>query len=615
MTNALRPYAVPALLLGVMFGLMLSSSWSDSAIIDELAHVPAGYSYLFLRDYRLNPEHPPLAKLIAALPLAFTNVKFPIDVKSWAEDVNGQWDQGRIFLYEAGNDPDAILRLMRLPLMLLAVLLGWVIWSWTRGRFGVGTANLALFFYALSPTVIAHARFVTTDLAASFGFFIGIVAFIRFLESPTAGRALLAGLAFGTAQLLKFSLVLLVPIYALMLLAWVASRVDRSWPARLRLLAALSAKAVIIAVVAVALIWLVYAYAVWNYPPERQLRDAEFILTSFASRQAAEFDLALIQSDALRPLGQYLLGLFMVLQRAAGGNTQYFLGDVSAAGDTRYFPLLYLAKEPLALHVLTLTALWLAGRRVIASAQKRPASILAWINRRFPECSALAFIAVYWASSLSSTLNIGVRHVLPTFPFIYILVSKEIVAWLRFWPAVEAKSWRERLRSAWRIHVAPVPRQLFVGAMAAWLAASVLATHPYELSYYNELAGGTDRGYRIGVDSNYDWGQDLKRLAAFAEKNNVQNIALDYFGGGSPGYYLGGIFEPWWSAKGYPPRGGWFAISATFQMGAYGTPVKGFTRRPEDSYEWLKPFRPVARAGTSIFIYQLPPEPPPGLAE
>ena len=91
---------------------------------------------------------------------------------------------------------------------------------------------------------------------------------------------------------------------------------------------------------------------------------------------------------------------------------------------------------------------------------------------------------------------------------------------------------------------------------------------------------------------------------------------MDYFGGGNLKYYLGSNFEPWWSARGYPPApmvpsgpaGGprWFAISATFQQGAFGKPVPGFDRKSEDSYEWLKSYEPVARAGKSIFIYKLP---------
>ncbi|MEK9147959.1 MAG: glycosyltransferase family 39 protein, partial [Patescibacteria group bacterium] len=348
----MRAYLIPIIPLGIMFILMLGSSWNDSAIIDELAHIPAGYSYLALRDYRLNPEHPPLIKDLAALPLLFTRVSFPTNVPSWSDDVNGQWTQGAIFLYEAGNNPDVILRLMRLPMMILAVFFGWLLWFWARRNFGEPVAHLALIFYSFSPTFITHSRFVTTDLAAAFGFFIGLAAFLKFLDQPSAKNMLLAGLAFGTAQLLKFSLILLLPIYGVLLVAWALSRVHLDWNERAKLFFRLLVKIIVIVIVAIALIWLIYAYHVWNYPAERQYRDAEFILGSFRFRSWVTFDLWLIQSDFLRPLGQYFLGLFMVFQRAAGGNTQYFLGEVTAAGSRIYFPMLYLLKESLALHIL-----------------------------------------------------------------------------------------------------------------------------------------------------------------------------------------------------------------------------------------------------------------------
>lgn len=605
-----RERILAAGLLGLMLALMLASAWDDSAVMDELAHVPAGYANLFLRDYRLNPEHPPLAKMLAALPLAFTGVRFPTDVPSWTQDVNGQWAQGAIFLYEAGNDAERILRLMRLAGMGLAVLFGWLLWRWVRRHFGERVALLTLFLFALSPTFLAHSRYVTTDLAAAFAFFIGVTAFLKFLANPSGRNVLLAGFAFGLAELLKFSLILLVPLYGLLLIAWAAAKVHLAWRDRIRLLALTLPKTLAIAAIGVAVIWIAYAYAVWNYPQDRQLRDAEFILASFGNRPLAEFDLRLIGHDFTRPIGHYLLGLLMVIQRSAGGNTQYFWGEVSAAGNRLYFPLLYLFKEPLALHILTAIALAFATRRVLRAPLRSPATALLWIRDHFAEFAAMVFIVVYWASSVSSTLNIGVRHVLPTFPFIYLLVSREIVAWLRPWRGERVGNRWQQLLRFYRIHIASLPRYLAVSGLLAWQAASVIIAYPYFLPYYNALGGGTAGGWRIAVDSNYDWGQDLKRLASFAAAHGIPQIAVDYFGGGSPRYYLGEKFEPWSSARGYPSGIGWFAVSATFQMGAYGEPVKGFIRRPEDSYEWLKPFRPMARAGKSIFIYQLPEKSP-----
>src|SRR3989338_6477717 len=125
------------LILGMMFVLMFFSSVGESAIMDELAHIPAGYSYLTQKDYRLNPEHPPLAKDLAAFPLLFLNLNFPTGAKAWSEDINGQWDMGRIFLYESGNNPDEILFWSRLPMMLLTLFFGCLIFSFSRKIDGV----------------------------------------------------------------------------------------------------------------------------------------------------------------------------------------------------------------------------------------------------------------------------------------------------------------------------------------------------------------------------------------------------------------------------------------------------------------------------------------------
>src|SRR3990167_369112 len=118
------------LLLALMFALMFFSAWNESATMDELAHIPAGYSYLSQKDYRLNPEHPPLIKDLAALPLLFLDIKFPTDHPSWKNDVNGQWSFGSVFLYESGNDADKIIRLARLPIMFFTVLFGWLFFQW-----------------------------------------------------------------------------------------------------------------------------------------------------------------------------------------------------------------------------------------------------------------------------------------------------------------------------------------------------------------------------------------------------------------------------------------------------------------------------------------------------
>ncbi|MDO8600927.1 MAG: phospholipid carrier-dependent glycosyltransferase [bacterium] len=612
-------------ILFLMFILMVASAWNESAIMDELPHIPAGYSYVRYQDYRLNPEHPPLIKDLAALPLSLMQPNFPRDTEFWRDDVNGQWDQGRVFLYESGNNADRIIFLARLPVMLLAIFFGWLFFSFLRKHYEDKTALLALSLFAFSPTFLAHSRYVTTDLAAAFGFFIGLASFIMFLEEPSWKRAGIAGLALGIAQLLKFSLFLLFPIYGIVLLVWLLAHIRAGGIFRFPVFAGMHLiKLAAIFVIAVALIWPVYQFHVWNYPPERQKSDTVFILGSFAGgpdpkwetcnpkasvplsrrvRCVAEFTTWASDKPWFRPYAQYLLGLTMVLQRSSGGNTAYFLGEVSAAGWTYYFPTLYLLKEPLPLHVLTLIAL-LLSLWALWRARWGIGALASWIREHPLEFTSLFFIAFYWLYSIRSPLNIGVRHVLPTFPFIYLLVAKTVYEWVTFKSFGDPVNWFSWLKNVFSIYIKSLPKYLFLYAMVLWLFFGALLAFPYYLSFYNELAGGTRNGYTVAVDSNYDWGQDLIRLKQYVEENNIQKISLDYFGGGNPEYYLGNKFVPWQSTKGKPS--GYFAVSATFQQERFATPAAGFVRAHDDSYEWLKPFRPVARAGTSIFIYKLP---------
>ena len=154
-----------------------------------------------------------------------------------------------------------------------------------------------------------------------------------------------------------------------------------------------------------------------------------------------------------------------------------------------------------------------------------------------------------------------------------------------------------------------------------WYFFETALASPHFLSYFNEFGGGTASGYRYVVDSNYDWGQDLKRLKEWVDKNLPagRQVAVDYFGGGNPKYLLGeNVAENWWSGRGNPKDIGidWLAVSVNTLQGAFGKLHPGQPRQSEDEYKWLKDLRmppqgfgelpqPDFRAGTSIFVYKL----------
>lgn len=625
-------YAASGMLIA-MFGLAFFSSWNDAAIFDETAHIAAGYSYLTQLDARLNPEHPPLVKDIAAFPLLFLNLNFPTNTDAWQKQVNGQWDQGGAFLFEFGNNPDTILRAARFPVMLIGVLLGALLFGWVRSLYGNKTALLTLFLYAFSPTVIAHSRFVTTDIAAALAFFAGIAAFMRFLARPMLRRLFIAGIVFGIAELLKFSLFLLVPIFIMLAFVWLVSQDEyydfmvarkERFVLFLKDAAVLYFKIGLIFAIGIVIIWGVYAWHIWDYPVERQLSDTATLVGTFKPQFFVKLDTWLIEHRLTRPIGQYLFGVMMVTQRSAGGNSAYFLGEVSSKGWWYYFPTVYLLKESLGFHILSLVALWLSVWRVRCASEKSSRAVRGWINDNFPIFASIFFVVFYWILSVINPLNIGVRHVLPMFPFIYFLVARQLALWTRMPVARDFKKPRDIFISIYHILIAPLPRLFLLALILAWIAAGTVAAFPYYLSYYNELAGGTQNGYWYATDSNYDWGQDLKRLRDIVQNPPAgpdgtvgasepnEKVYLDYFGGstahnGAQRYWLGDQFIPWYSSFGPPPSGSVFAISANSLMGNRARPVKGFPQlKPEDTYPWLRGLEPFTRAGTSIFLYRIP---------
>ena len=628
-------YLAVALILGISFILMLDSSLGDSAVMDELAHIPAAYSYLKLGDNRLNPEHPPLLKDLAGIPLLFTTLNFPSDSSYWQTNINGQWDVGRVFLYESGNNADKIINLARLSPIFLTLLTGFLLYVISKKRLGAAWALLPLLLFSLSPLVLAHGHYVTTDVAASFGALLSLWLFINYLKNPAKKNLILAGLGFGVSQLSKFSLVILVPVFILLGIIFCLVKLYQNWPEissghkireAIKRFLKIIGVIILIFIIGYILVYLVYLPQNINYPKQKQALDTAYLLGSFAGgpdphwltcktwtgsllRQArclANIDIWMATKPALKPLAQYFLGLLMVFQRSTAGNTGYFLGQVSASGWSDYFPIVFLIKEPLPSLILIFLALILGCWRLIKSLLKKSvvSRFFGWVWQHFSEFSMLIFVAVYWFISIRSPLNIGFRHLLPIFPFMYLLTAYEIKKWWIGEKKYFFLNWRDNLKAHLKSFGKIVLKASFVALLIIWYLTEVIFIAPYFISYFNELVGGSKNGYKYVVDSNLDWGQDLKRLASFVEKNNIQKIKLDYFGGGSPLYYLGEKFEPWQSAKGQPEVGSWFAVSLTFLENSQGQPVPGFERKFEDAYWWLKDKQPFSRIGYSIFIYK-----------
>lgn len=615
------PKTILSLIIVSAFLLMLGPAKQDSAIMDELAHIPAGYSYVKFLDYRLNPEHPPLVKALSALPLLFQNLKFPTDSDNWKNQVNAEWEIGKEFLYNSGNNADKIILYSRLiSILLLLILIGFT-YFWANELMGRWWALLPATLIAFSPNFLAHGHYVTTDIGATLGILMASYYFLRFINEPSKKNIIIAGIVFGFAELLKFSAILLVPFFILIVAMLLVEKIIKEIKSPVvenkikkifKFLYVDFGRLFLIFIIGGTLIYLVYGLFTLNYPAEKQYSDTLSIVQSIDNNFFTESVLAMSQNTVLRPLSEYFLGVLMVMKRSSDGSTNYFLGQVSNQGNPYYFPVTFLMKEALPtlliIFIASILGLWKILKTTVGGQKNIKNKFFEYFTTNFPEFSMIIFVAGYWLYSINSNLNIGFRHIMPTLPFIYILSAQTIKKLFYVAPRSIPDGLAQKLINTIHKILNLGTKFIILIGLLIWLLISTMSTNPFYLSRFNELFGGTFNGYKYATDSNFDWGQDLKRLKEFLDTENIDKIAVDYFGGGNVKYYLGDKAEDWNSAMGSPLESEikWLAISNYTLQNAVAKKADGFERNPQDEYLWLiNPLSPDYIVGTSIFIYKL----------
>jgi len=568
--------------------IAVASAWHDSPIVDEIPHIGAGYSYIAGQTYEFNPEHPPLAKDLAGLallPLGLNPQIIPaVNSDNQPNGVNDQWNFGRQLIYHSNVNPIAIVHAAKLPLIVLFIFSAILVFAWTKRTYNPRAALLAVFLFSFCPTIIAHSRFVTTDIAALFGVLFSTYFFVRYLQEQNTANFWLASLSFGVALLTKFSTFLLVPFFVLTAIAWAWSHHDRWFQSTWRL----TVKSILVMAVGfVIVVGPVYQFHILNYPASQQKSDTSVLLGNYGVPIIKSIIIWSADKPILRPYSQYGLGLAMVFQRAEGGNRTYYLGQVSSQSFKSYFPVVYSLKEPIPFLILLLGAIWFGFK----SWRKTHKLFKEKIKEHFLGFTMLLWIFIYLAASINANLNIGIRHLIPIYGFIFVLVAGQIESILAI------KKWFK----------------IFIFVLLGWYVAEFAFAYPSYLSYFNEFAlirPGWAQNEQAGgqnyvVDSNFDWGQDLWRLGDFVKQNNIQKIYTDYFGWADASFYLGDSFQ-WLHAGQYinkaqfikdNPSGGWLAVSATFYQETTVAPAK--------PYAWLG--KPTATIGKSIFVWHVTP--------
>ncbi len=586
--------------------IALASVWHDSPIVDEVPHIGAGYSYIAGHTYEFNPEHPPLAKDLAGLGLLTVNIKPEIISNvlngTWRTHINNQWNFGRNLIYYSGADPITIVHRAKLPLIILFILCGMLIFVWTKKIYTPRAALLAVFLFAFCPTIIAHARLVTTDIAALFSVLFATYFFIRWLEHQSTKKFWFASLSFGIALLTKFSTFLLVPYFILITIVWVwIHHYNFTRPA----LKIITRGTFVMLVGFVVVVGPIYQLHILNYPADRQKTDSAYLLASHPIPALAHAIVWAADKPVLRPYAEYGLGLAMVFQRAAGGNRTYFLGKLSDHSFKSYFPIVFSLKEPIPLLLLILFAIGLGIRNWFTSKH----SLKNKIKDSFAELSMLLWIVIYLIASLNSNLNIGIRHLIPIYGFIFILTAGIIELRIANYGLKNKSDWKSKIRN---------PQFAIILILLIWYLLEFISVYPYYLTYFNEFArlrpswasarqgGWTPGGHNYVVDSNLDWGQDLWRLGDFVKANRISKIYVDYFGWADQQFYIGNAFV--WVREGQfrtkeqflteNPKGGWLAVSATFYQESINS---------NHNYSWLESIKPTTVIGNSIFVFRIIP--------
>ena len=559
-----------SLILGcfaVFFPLVILAAYRDkSPTADEAYHLFAGYTYVKWGDFRVYPEHPPLAKILAGLPLLALDIKDP--------RLAPQWDQQqyRYLMFRMvfrDNDPDKLFFYARLPLILVGVLLGIFIYLWAGELYGPPGAIGALALYALDPNILAHSPIGQTDISFSAFFFIASYFLFRCLRRLTwrdlSGAALFCGLATVT----KYSFVAIFTIWLAVILVRVFTRTPQSSEILLKGdIATRRGKALLLGVLlgAVLLVTYVSIWAVYRFRWDAAVAGAVHL-------PLVE---VLPKKPLMRAVAEWIAGSHLFPEAAFFGvldvakhfeRISYLFGEISPDGFWLYFPVAFAVKTPVPTLILFVVAIYLGIRRRLTATE----GFLAF------------FAAAYFAFAVASRFNIGIRHILPAYPFLYVLLG-----------GVVSVLWKSRSRAA----------RAFVIFLGVWLVAGTAYIHPHYLAYFNELAGGPSNGYKILVDSNLDWGQDLKGLKQYVEKNRMEPVYLSYFGNADPCYYrlrfveLPRYFLPPYTCPEEPRAPpGFIAISATDLVSTY--------LRYLETYKWLMHKQPVARIGYSIFVYDI----------
>jgi 4-amino-4-deoxy-L-arabinose transferase-like glycosyltransferase len=488
MTNHRQKYYwfTAVALLVIQATLALTIVHRESLTYDEGDHMFAGYMMWKAGDYGLNPEHPPLAKLLATVPILADHLWVP-------PPMPGQFFKSEAYLngrdWLARNDGDRqhLVFEMRASAELLALGLCLFVFLAAREWFGNWAGLVALALVVFDPNVLAHSALVTTDIGVSCFFVAAVWTFYRFATRPTLIRLLLVGLATGLLLATKHSGILIGPMFV----ALIASEVLKAPGAeRKRVALRLTGGFFAIVVLSVLVLWAFYGFRYSARPAGMTFNTS---VAGYA-KPLPHFESAIVVAVGRLHLlpESYLVGLVDVKLMSITYPT-FLLGKVYSHGLWYYFPLVILIKTTLGLILLTVLA-------ALATAAGK-------LTRHRELFYSLAPPIFYLAVAMMSGMNIGARHLLPMYAFVIIFAAAAAVTL-----AGKGRRWT-----------------ILCSVLLVAHGVSSLLVFPNEIAYANEASGGPRNLHNLLSDASVDWAQQLLQVKQWQDRHPDQECWFAYF--------------------------------------------------------------------------------------
>jgi hypothetical protein len=523
-------FFIAGLLLFTHVALGAHEIFSASQTYDESVHLASGYSFWKSGKNTIDANvNAPLPALIASFPLLLLHPDPFLQDESYRS--GNEYLYGDRFLYHNRVPAEKLLCTARLFIFLLMTpILGWVVFRWARELGGDYCGLGALFLYAFNPIILSNAPLITADFTATFFIFLSLNALSKALKRKSGRGAmfLLTGFLFGLALASKHSTVILLIIMPL-------------------------------------------CAAAYSYHAGRPVLSKSRILDGLLILMGALLGIALVYRPQQIPMWWHGLRGTLSMVGRGNGRIAYLFGESSGQGWWYYFPVAFTIKTPLPLLLFLAAGILVATKKSWSTVR---AELFVFV---------LAPVFLWMSAACFSHFQIGIRHILPVYPFCCVIGG---VAIAQFWKANDGwERWGTRL-------------------LLVWYAVGTVMIAPHYLAYFNEAAGGPKEGYKLLTDSNQDWGQELKSLGRFLKEEGSPTLYLSYFGTADPHLY-GIRYVPVAFFSDIPREGDdvepfksgriLFAISGTNLSSAYYI--------DKQLLSWLKDYTPYKVLGYSLVVY------------